>query len=174
MLKIIVVDANQYQKDIRELFYENFSATHSMIINELNIDFNVDDFLEEEMTKLKQFTLQNGRLILAEFDGQKVGCAALRKIGENVAEVKRMYVKPEYRCKGIGRALLQTIINEADKIGYSKIQLDTPYFASSAQTLYHTFGFQQTSPYPESDIPEYLHSKWIFMELVLVGLPKSP
>ncbi len=173
MLKIILVDADQYQNDILELFCENFSATPLMIRNELNIDFNVDDYLEQEMAKLKQFAAPNGRLILAEFDREKVGCAALRKIGENVAEVKRMYVKPEYRRKGIGRALLQAIINEAEKIGYSKIQLDTPHFATAAQTLYHTFGFQQTSPYPESDIPEHLHPQWIFMQLVLASSPTS-
>ncbi len=51
MLKIILVDADQYQNDILELFCENFSATPLMIRNELNIDFNVDDYLEQEMAK---------------------------------------------------------------------------------------------------------------------------
>lgn len=172
MLKMILVDA-QYENDIRELFYDNFNATHSIIVNELNIDFNVDDFLEQEMAKLKQFSPPDGRLILAELNGEKAGCAALRKIAEGIGEVKRMYVKPEFRRKGIGRALLQSIIDEASKIGYSKIQLDSPYFATAAQTLYREFGFQKTSPYPESDIPEHLHPQWIFMELV-IARPTSP
>jgi putative acetyltransferase len=171
MLKIILVDA--HQNDICQLFQQNFEETHPLMIREFNIDFNINDAIEKDMAKLKQFAPPEGRLIIAELNEEKAGCAALRKIGENIGEVKRMYVKPEFRRKGIGRALLQAIIDEASKIGYSKIQLDTPYFATAAQSLYREFGFQKTSPYPESDIPEHLHPQWIFMELV-IATPTSP
>lgn len=172
MLKMILVDI-QYQNDTRKLFLQNLEETHPIFMREFNIDLNIKDAIEKDMAKLKQFAPPEGRLIIAEFDAQKAGSVALRKIGENIGEVKRMYVKPQFRRKGIGRALLQAIIDEASKIGYSKIQLDTPYFATAAQSLYREFGFQETSPYPESDIPEYLHPQWIFMELV-IATPTSP
>ena len=107
------------------------------------------------------------RLLLAEFDRKIAGCAGLRKIGEDVGEVKRMYVRPEHRRRGIGRSLLLAIINAARQIGYSKLRLDAAPFAKEAHALYYSVGFQNTAPYPESEIPQKYHPRWVFMELVI-------
>ena len=105
--------------------------------------------------------------MLGESETKIAGCACLRKIGEDIGEIKRMYVKPEFRRKGIGRSLLQAIIHEAWQIGYSKIRLDTAPFAKEAQALYRSLGFQEIEPYPESEIPETYRPSWVFMELVM-------
>jgi GNAT superfamily N-acetyltransferase len=78
-----------------------------------------------------------------------------------------MYVRPDYRRKGIARALLAAIIAAARCIGYSKIRLDSARFAKVAQTLYRSFGFKDVEPYPESEIPEEYRSHWAFMEMAL-------
>ena len=165
MLKIIQA-TEEHISNVRELFQQNFSSTNLMISREFNIDFDVNAFLEQEMAKIKQFYPPSGQLLLAEYE-VIIGCACLRKIGENVGEVKRMYVRPEYRRKGIGRSLLQAIITEARQIGYSKIRLDSAPFAKSAQALYYSTGFRNIEPYSESEIPKEYHSRWVFMELVL-------
>ncbi|MFH7027352.1 MAG: GNAT family N-acetyltransferase [Heteroscytonema crispum UTEX LB 1556] len=134
---------------------------------EFGINIDVTAMLEENMAKLKQFAPPQGRLLLGEYEAKIAGCAALIKIAEDVGEVKRMYVRPEFRRKGIGRSLLQVIINEACEIGYSKIRLDTAPFAKEAQALYNSLGFQNIEPYPECEIPEKYYSQWIFMELIL-------
>jgi ribosomal protein S18 acetylase RimI-like enzyme len=85
----------------------------------------------------------------------------------NVGEIKRMYVKPEFRRKGIGKYLLETILNEARQIGYSKIRLETAPFSQTAQLLYRSFGFQDIEPYPEGEIPPEYYPSWFFMELIL-------
>ncbi len=166
MLKIISVNLAEHKCYVRELFWENLSSTSLAIAHEFGISIDISAMLEQNMANLQQFAPPSGRLFLAEYESKIAGCAGLRKIGEEVGEVKRMYVRPEYRRKGIGRSLLQTIIHEARQIGYSKIRLDSAPFAQEAQALYHSVGFQQIEPYPESEIPEKYHSRWVFMEMV--------
>jgi ribosomal protein S18 acetylase RimI-like enzyme len=166
LLKIVQVETEEHKLQVRELFWENFSSANLIINREFGINTDVIAMLEESMAKIKQFAPPQGRLLLG-YETKIAGCAALRKIAEDIGEVKRMYVKPEFRRKGIGRALLQAIINEADEIGYSKLRLDTAPFAKEAQALYRSFGFQNIEPYSESDIPKQYYSQWIFMELIL-------
>ncbi|RUT09955.1 hypothetical protein DSM106972_004500 [Dulcicalothrix desertica PCC 7102] len=165
MLKIILADMEEDIDDIRELFYGNLCEVKPIFERELNVSFDVDKFLGNDIAKLSQFAAPSCGLFLAKVNGQNAGCAGFRRNNQSTAEVKRMYVKPEYRKQGIGRALLEAVISEATKLGYIKIRLDTVFFAKEAQNLYRSFGFQEIAPYPESDIPSNLHSKWIFMEL---------
>lgn len=166
MLKIIQV-AEEHISNVRELFQENLREIELIFSREFDISFDINVVLEQQMAKLQQYLPPSGRLLLAEYEGKIIGCAGLKKISQNVGEVKRMYVRPEYRTKGIGRSLLQAIIYEARQIGYSKIRLDSAPFAKSAQSLYYSTGFQNIEPYPESEIPKEYHSRWVFMELVL-------
>ena len=167
MLKILQVETDEHRSDVRELFWENLSSTNLMIIHEFGISSDVSAILEQDMAKVQQFAPPQGRLLLGEYETKIAGCACLRKIGEDIGEIKRMYVKPEFRRKGIGRSLLQAIIHEARQIGYSKIRLDTAPFAKAAQALYRSLGFQEIEPYPESEIPEKFRPSWVFMELVI-------
>ena len=167
MLKILQVETDEHRSDVRELFWENLSSTNLMIIHEFGISSDVSAILEQDMAKVQQFAPPQGRLLLGEYETKIAGCACLRKIGEDIGEIKRMYVKPEFRRKGIGRSLLQAIIHEARQIGYSKIRLDTAPFAKEAQALYRSLGFQDIKPYAESEIPEKYRPYWIFMELII-------
>lgn len=166
MLKILQVETDEHRCHVRELFWENLSSTNLIIIREFGVSYDVSAILEQDMAKLQQFAPPEGRLLLGEYETKIVGCACLRKIGEDIGEIKRMYVKPEFRRKGIGRSLLQAIIHEACEIGYSKIRLDTAPFAKEAQALYRKLGFQDIEPYAESEIPEKYRPSWIFMELI--------
>ena len=167
MLNIHLIHVEQEINMIRELFYENLCEVQPLIASELNMNLDVDEYLENNLANLNQFTAPYGGLFIAQIEGKTIGCAGFRQNSQEIAEVKRMYVKPEYRRQGIGRALLQTVINQTRNIGYKKLRLDTACFAKQAQALYHSFGFQKIPPYLESDIPEYLHPKWVFMELQL-------
>jgi GNAT superfamily N-acetyltransferase len=165
MLTIILADVEEDINDISELFYDNLCEIQPIFEREFNVSLNVDDLLEKDIAKLNQFAAPSCGLFLTKVEGKNAGCAGFRQNSQSTAEVKRMYVKPEFRRQGIGRVLLQAVIYETRKIGYSKLHLDTPYYAKEAQALYRSFGFQEIPPYPESDIPSNLHPKWIFMEL---------
>jgi len=96
----------------------------------------------------------------------------MRKIGEKIGEIKRMYVRPVFRGRGIGRTLLEKLINGAQNFGYAKLRLDSGPFMKEAHGLYYSFGFRNIKPYPESEvlgenIPKVISENWIFMEMDL-------
>jgi GNAT superfamily N-acetyltransferase len=85
-------------------------------------------------------------LYLAEIEGEPVGMGALRPLAPDVAEIKRMYVRPSARGLGVGRAILQRLIDDARGLGYKTIHLDSAPFMHEAHALYRSFGFVPTAP----------------------------
>ena len=89
-----------------------------------------------------------GRLLLAEFDNQLAGCVALHKFDGDICEMKRLYLRPKFRGKGLGRILAVAIIAEARQIGYLRMRLDTvgPVM-KDAVAMYRKLGFREIAPY---------------------------
>ena len=119
------------------------------------------------MDAIGKFMPPNGRLFLASDDSDVVGCACSRTIRPGLAEIKRVYVRPNQRGSGAGRALIQTMITDLRDEGYTTVRLDTTSFMAAAEKLYRSLGFQETAPYAESEVPEDLRHHSIFMELSL-------
>ena len=89
-----------------------------------------------------------GRLLLAEYGGQLAGCVALRQLEDGVCEMKRLYLRPQFRGKGLGRALADRIIAEAREIGYQRMRLDTvEAVMKDAVAMYHRIGFREIATY---------------------------
>jgi putative acetyltransferase len=94
-----------------------------------------------------------GRLLLAEYEGQLAGCVALHKLEPGICEMKRLYVRPLFRGKGLGRVLAERIIAEARQIGYSRMRLDTVEpVMKDAVAMYHKLGFKLIAPYRSNPI----------------------
>jgi putative acetyltransferase len=90
----------------------------------------------------------DGRLLLAEYEGELAGCIALHKLADGSCEMKRLYLRPQFRGKGLGRALAGHIIAEARKIGYQRMRLDTVEpVMKDAVAMYRRIGFQEIAPY---------------------------
>jgi putative acetyltransferase len=122
--------------------------------------------IEEELASLPgKFAPPDGRLIMGVMAEQSIGCAALRHIDEQVCEMKRMFVLPQFRGQGIGKALARKLIEDARTIGYECMRLDTGNFLTTAIRLYESLGFERIEPY--NDVPEDLRKIAIFMELRL-------
>ena len=104
-----------------------------------------------------------GRLLLAEFEGQLTACVALHKLDADICEMKRLYVRPQFRGKKLGRALADRIIAEARQIGYKRMRLDTvgPVM-KDAVAMYRKLGFKEISAYRPNPNPGTL-----YMELEL-------
>jgi putative acetyltransferase len=138
----------------RILFEEYASSLH--------FDLDFQNF-EKELAGLPGgYGQPEGRLLLAWVQDQVAGCAALRKIDREICEMKRLYVRPSFRRLGVGRVLALAIIQEARKIGYSRMRLDTVPSMKDAQVLYQSLGFQIIPPYCHNPVPGAL-----FLELNL-------
>jgi putative acetyltransferase len=89
-----------------------------------------------------------GRLLLIEYEGQLAGCVALHKLDTGVCEMKRLYLRPAFRGKGLGRALAERIILEARQIGYQRMRLDTVEpVMKDAVAMYRKLGFREVAAY---------------------------
>jgi putative acetyltransferase len=105
----------------------------------------------------------DGRLLLAEYRGQPAGCVALHKLDSEICEMKRLYLRPQLRGRGVGRALAEAVIAEARAIGYRKMRLDTVEPAMpNAVAMYRRLGFVEIAPYRTNPIAGAL-----YMELAL-------
>jgi ribosomal protein S18 acetylase RimI-like enzyme len=104
-----------------------------------------------------------GRLLLATEDDQLAGCIALRKLSDGICEMKRLFIRPAYRGKGLGRVLVNALIDEARQLGYTRMRLDTLVGRmDQAIALYRSIGFVEIEPYYENPIED---AKYMQLEL---------
>ena len=120
---------------VRELILEYASS--------LGVDLGFQDFEHEVATLDTYYEL----MLVARIDGDVAGCVALRRIDDDVCEMKRLYVRPRFRGRDLGRALANAVIGEARMRGYARMRLDTLPSMSSAMSLYESLGFRDIAPY---------------------------
>jgi GNAT superfamily N-acetyltransferase len=175
MIKIIIADQNQHAQPIRELFWEYLQWANAKVKENFGVSFDIASMLEEDMNTLDKFTPPKGRLLLGYIEDQPMGIACLKVLTDRTGEVKRMYARPEARFKGLGRALLNQLLEEARHIGYERVCLDSARFMQEAHQLYRSAGFREIEAYEGSEIPKEFQNYWIFMERDLPGKhdPKS-
>jgi len=130
----------------------------------LNLSLCFQNFDQEIANLPGDYAPPRGRLLLAgEFD-QVMGCVALRPLGPTICEMKRLFVRPEYRDRGLGRILVEAIIEEARKLGYTHMRLDTiADRMDRAVALYKSIGFVEIQPYRNNPVDSAT-----FMELDLL------
>ncbi len=139
MLKIFPVETEKDIKIVRALFEEYADS--------LGIDLGFQNF-EEELANLPGcYARPEGCILLAKYNEEIAGCVALRKLSDSICEGKRLYVKPQFRGLGIGRKLVESVIEEARKMGFSRMRGDTLASMKAAQALYASLGFKQIEPY---------------------------
>jgi len=129
----------------------------------LGLDLCFQNFEEEMRTLPGKYAPPEGRLILAYKDGELAGGIALRKIEDGICEMKRLFLREIARGSGIGSELIERLIAEARKIGYTKMRLDTfPPKMGKAVKLYEFHGFYEIPPYYDNPYDDVL-----YMEKVL-------
>jgi Acetyltransferases len=160
MIKILQAESEAQIAEARILFREYEAA--------LGLDLCFQGFEEELRGLPGKYALPSGRLFLAYVDNDLAGCVALRKLDDGISEMKRLFVRGNFRRLGLGRKLIDKLIEEARAVGYKKIRLDTlPAKMQKAVELYRSRGFCEIPPYYENP-----HDGVLFMELIL--LPQSP
>lgn len=131
--------------EVRRLFreYERF----------LDVDLCFQSF-EEELAGLPgKYGRPDGVLLMAMDGRQAAGCVALRKIEDGICEMKRLYLRPQYRGRGLGRLLAERIVSEAAALGYGIMRLDTLDKLKEGMGLYGAMGFRRREPYYGNPLP---------------------
>lgn len=137
---ILIRPANREEllNQARELFIEYAKY--------IDIDLSFQKF-DLELKFLRDYIHLTGSLLLAFYKDKLAGCVGLRKFENNICEMKRLYVRTEFRRKKIGIELAKSIINKAIELGYKYMRLDTLPFMKEAINLYLSLGFKEIAPY---------------------------
>ncbi len=145
---------------VRELFLE--------YANSLGFSLCFQSFDQELAGLPGDYAPPSGRLLLANYEGQLAGCAALHPLDREICEMKRLYLRPTFRGKGLWRALTERILRDARAIGYRRLRLDTvgPVM-KDAVAMYRRMGFHEIEPYRPNPMPGTL-----YMELDLNTTPR--
>lgn len=104
---------------------------------------------------------------ILEQDGQAIGMGGVRRVRDGVAEMKRVYVRDGAKGQGLGRRLVERLIDDARAMGYRRMFLDTAPTLETAIGLYRRLGFAPIPPYPEVEVPAIMHPHWVFMAMEL-------
>jgi putative acetyltransferase len=155
-------DKIKYRTACTEQDFENGKKLFEEYAHTLNVDLSFQNFSKELETIDKQYNHPEGALLLVQDGKNAVGCAGVRKLDDEIAELKRMYVQNAYRGYQIGLRLLERSIELARELGYQKIRLDTLENMRKAQELYRSFGFYEIPSYRFNPL-----TGTIYMEKVL-------
>ena len=157
-MSIKILPAYDFPEEIKLLFSE-----YTDILIEGDPSFK--EYLEiqnydDELKHLeKKYGLPYGRLYLVYYNNEVAGCIGLKKIDKKNCEMKRLYVRPKFRGKQIGKQLIEKIIKAAKEIGYSYMLLDTLPFLKGAIYLYKKYGFYEIASYNNSPMDTSIYMK---------------
>ena len=155
-MRIVQVQSENEIEQVRELFGE--------YVTWLGINLCFQNYDKEVAALPGEYASPRGRLLLAlADDGAAAGCAALRDLGNGVAEMKRLFVRPAFRGQRLGWRLAEMVLDEARTLGYERIRLDTlPGKMDQAIAMYRILGFRDIAPYYNNPV-----TGAAFMELEL-------
>jgi len=140
----IVEATTDHIPQVRELFLEYAKS----------LDFKLCfQGFDEELANLPgEYGRPSGCILLAVQDHDVLGCVALRPWSSDIAEMKRLYVRPQFQGKGAGRLLGEAVVAAARDIGYRSLRLDTVPSMAAAIHMYQSMGFYKIPPYRENPI----------------------
>jgi len=161
MFTLKQVESAEEVEQTRQLFHEYVTG--------LGVSLCFQDYDKEVAELPGEYVPPTGRLYLAIENDQTAGCIALRKLGDSICEMKRLYVRPQFRGKRLGRTLVDKIIEDAREIGYARMRLDTlPGKMDAAIAMYRSLGFKDIERYYDNP-----YATAAFMEMDLAAVSRG-
>lgn len=174
-VELIPVDDAETRGAARELIAEYLLWVAGIAAANYGLSFDVEAMVTSDVDDAAKFYPPGGRFYLVRGNGANVGVGSLKGLTPAVAEIQRMYVRPNFRGAGAGRRLLEQLLSDARTIGYEVVRLESLKALSAAHALYRSVGFAEIAPYADHSMTEYqptgamdlYHSSAVFMELRL-------
>ena len=157
-MKIEIVPAYEHAEEVRALFSE---YTDMLIAGDPRFKEYLDiQNYDAELSHLEgKYGLPDGRLYLLYCDDKLAGSIGLRKLDHENCEMKRLYVRPEFRGLGLGSLLVRKLLDDAQEIGYRSMLLDTLPFLETAIKMYRSMGFYEIDCYNDSPLDTTIYMK---------------
>jgi GNAT superfamily N-acetyltransferase len=177
MKKLVLhqVEGVEQRQQAGALIREYLEWLNERVQCDYGIKFDVETMVASDVSAPDKFHPPDGRFYLAQYGGESVGVGCLKKLENGVGEIQRMYVLPSFRGKGIGRALVNCLVDDARAIGYRRLKLESLEFLEAAHALYRSIGFYEINPYANNSMKSYqdtenletYYSITVFMEMTL-------
>jgi GNAT superfamily N-acetyltransferase len=169
------VESAEQKEQAAALVREYLDWLNNIIQADYGIEFDVEAMVNSDLSDRVKFHPPFGRFYLASYGDQVAGVGCLKKLDEGVGEIQRMYVPPAFRGKGIGRAIVDRLIDDARSIGYRQLKLESLEFLEAAHSLYRSVGFREIDPYADNSMESYqareqldrYYAITVFMEMEL-------
>jgi Sortase and related acyltransferases len=148
---MLIKDGAFYIAEVKNLIREYYLY--------LERDLSFQDIASELEDPMKKYSPPHGELLVA-LDGNKViGMGAYKRLSDGVCEMKRLYVRPEARGKGLGKALAERLVDDAGKAGYREMVLDTILPLKAAISLYRALGFCECEAYYHNPMKDVIYMR---------------
>jgi ribosomal protein S18 acetylase RimI-like enzyme len=170
MVEFVPFDPNVHMKEFYKMNVEYMTWVFTELDRNYQIDslammgMSIQEIVDNTIESFLGLKPPEGILFMAEVEGKIAGMGALTQLNDDTGEIKRMYNRPQYRGRGLGKQMLNKLLETGRKYGYTSFMLDTPKWAHAAQHIYKSAGFKEIEEYPESQIPPEYRQYWMFME----------
>lgn len=170
MVKFVPYDEKTHRAQFFDLnvefltWYSDKMLERSNINAEAMIGQSIREYVKSFLDDFVKIRPPEGIIYVLEARGRVVGMGALKKLETEVGEIKRMYIRPEYRGKGFGKELLKRLIEKSKEFGYSTLRLESAKFMPAAHHVYRSAGFKERGKYSGGETPEWALPHCIFME----------
>jgi GNAT superfamily N-acetyltransferase len=174
-VKFQQVCSDEHKQQAADLIREYLEWLNQLVQRDYGIEFDVPVMVASDLADPEKFHPPDGRFYLVTYGGDAAGVGCLKKLEAGVGEIQRMYVPPRLRGKGLGRAIVNRLIEDARTIGYRRLKLESLEFLNAAHSLYRSVGFREIDPYADNSMKSYqdaenldtYYSITVFMELDL-------
>lgn len=174
-LELRAVDESGSAGAARELIGEYLRWIARVAEASYGLSFDVEAMIRSDLEDRSKFYPPTGRFYLVRHGGADVGVGCLKRLAPGIAEIQRMYLRPQARGVGAGRRLLRQLLDDARTIGYRSVRLESLRALAPAHALYRSAGFVEIPPYSQNSMEAYqpagtmerYRSSALFMELHL-------
>lgn len=158
----------------RELMTEYLNWLADRARDAYGDDIDIPRLVDFAIAEVDHFQPPGGRFLIAWQEDEAAGAACIRGRKDGAAELRRTYVRPSDRGAGVGRQMVQDLIETARQAGYCRIVLDTPAFLTDARALYTALGFVEFEAPPEAQAKPFFGGNLVCLELVLDATSERP